>query len=201
MPREAAELPWAAGERMPREAAERALPTDERNLTTGAHPKHLRQDGGEDSVSEFLPGPRGAPLPPTRKVTAPMALLHPNTDANEHGVRSYRDPFDGQTAVTSPSEILLQASRATAPKQATPSTRAGEIVSNDDAELQRVYRDFIDTKQACGESIAGLTYDRFLGKLRVNRQQLIDRFACKTVRFQVYVKDGKAALKATPVSS
>ena len=36
-------------------------------------------------------------------------------------------------------------------------------------------------------------------KLRKNREQLVQKYACRTVRFAVYVKDGKAALKATPV--
>ena len=70
-----------------------------------------------------------------------------------------------------------------------------------EAEFRQVYRDFIETKQACGEAIEGITYDKFSGKLRTNRQQLITRYACKTVRFQVYVKDGRAALKATPVTA
>jgi hypothetical protein len=30
---------------------------------------------------------------------------------------------------------------------------------------------------------------------------LVEKYSCRTVRFQVYVKDGKAALKATPVKS
>jgi hypothetical protein len=54
-------------------------------------------------------------------------------------------------------------------------------------------------KRECGESTAGLTLDRFLQKLRDNKAALVSKHACKTVRFSVYVKDGKAALKATPV--
>ena len=45
----------------------------------------------------------------------------------------------------------------------------------------------------------GLTWDRFRDKLRRNHDTLAQKYACRTVRFQVYVKDGKAALKATPV--
>jgi hypothetical protein len=32
-----------------------------------------------------------------------------------------------------------------------------------------------------------------------NREDLITKTGCKEVKFTVYVKDGKAALKATPV--
>ena len=31
------------------------------------------------------------------------------------------------------------------------------------------------------------------------RKTVMDKHKCKAVKFQVYVKDGKAALKATPV--
>ncbi len=54
-------------------------------------------------------------------------------------------------------------------------------------------------KRRCGESIDNLTYDRFLTKLRANRDALMAKHGCRTVKFQVYVKDGKAALKASPV--
>jgi hypothetical protein len=36
-------------------------------------------------------------------------------------------------------------------------------------------------------------------KLRKNKEQLMQKYSCRTVKFQVYVKEGKAALKATPV--
>ena len=55
------------------------------------------------------------------------------------------------------------------------------------------------TRERCGEGSDGLTYEKFVAKLRKNREQLVQKYACRTVRFQVYVKEGKAALKATPV--
>jgi len=44
-----------------------------------------------------------------------------------------------------------------------------------------------------------LTLERFEAKLQQNRQSLLERYKCKSVKFQVYIKDGKAAIKATPV--
>jgi hypothetical protein len=38
-----------------------------------------------------------------------------------------------------------------------------------------------------------------LQKLRDNKAALVTKHGCRTVRFSVYVKDGRAALKATPV--
>jgi hypothetical protein len=50
-----------------------------------------------------------------------------------------------------------------------------------------------------GEPALPVAYDRFREKLQRNRDQLVQKFGCRTVRFQVYVKDGKAAVRATPV--
>ena len=44
-----------------------------------------------------------------------------------------------------------------------------------------------------------MTLDKFRTKLEANRQQLVAKYGCRTARFSVYVKDGKAAIKATPV--
>jgi hypothetical protein len=62
-----------------------------------------------------------------------------------------------------------------------------------------VYQEFLRLRVDCGESVEGLTWDRFRDKLRKNRDALALKYACRTVRFQVYTKDAKAALKATPV--
>jgi hypothetical protein len=69
----------------------------------------------------------------------------------------------------------------------------------ENAYFRQVYEDFIELKRKCGENTESLTFEKFLVKLRQNRDHLISKYACKAVKFQVYVKDGKAALKATPV--
>ena len=54
-------------------------------------------------------------------------------------------------------------------------------------------------RQKCGESIAGLSIDKFTAKLESNREQLVSKHGCRTARFTVYEKDGKAAIRAVPV--
>jgi len=97
-------------------------------------------------------------------------------------------PIEDRTVVAQvPSELLS----AGAPKPA-----AG---SGDDAHYQEVYQEFIRMRQHCGEDTDQLTYDRFVAKLMKNRQQIIPKYNSKSVRFQVYEKQGKAALRAVPV--
>ena len=69
----------------------------------------------------------------------------------------------------------------------------------EEAHFRHIFDDFIAKKRDCGESTAGLTRDKFLQKLRDNKASLVAKHNCRTVRFSVYVKDGKAALKATPI--
>ncbi|HVY26802.1 MAG TPA: MXAN_5187 family protein [Polyangiaceae bacterium] len=67
------------------------------------------------------------------------------------------------------------------------------------AEWRAVYQDFVALKQQCGENTDGFTYDKFESTLKKNRDTLMNRHGAKRVKFSVYVKEGKAALKATPL--
>ena len=72
---------------------------------------------------------------------------------------------------------------------------------DDEGAFQRVFEDYFALKQQCGEQTEGLTFEKFAVKLRKNRDELVSKYACRSVKFQVYIKDGKAALKATPVKA
>ena len=74
-----------------------------------------------------------------------------------------------------------------------------EATATIDPYFKSVYDQFVEVKKQCGESTSGLTYSKFSEKLVKNRDDLMAKTGCKEVRFTVYVKDGKAALKATPV--
>lgn len=67
------------------------------------------------------------------------------------------------------------------------------------AEWRAVYDEFVVTKQQCGETIEGFTYEKFEQTLRKNQETLMKRHGAKRVKFSVYVKEGKAALKASPI--
>jgi hypothetical protein len=69
----------------------------------------------------------------------------------------------------------------------------------EEAHFRHIFDDFVAKKRDCGESTVGLTRDKFLQKLRENKASLVAKHNCRTVRFSVYIKDGKAALKATPI--
>ena len=72
-------------------------------------------------------------------------------------------------------------------------------VATEEDHWREVFREFMRVRAECGEPTQGLTYERLRAKLASNRDALMAKYGCRTVRFQVYVKDGKTALKATPV--
>jgi hypothetical protein len=139
----------------------------------------------------------------------PFASAPPRSEStNEYPPEFSADASPDATRVASIPEELLRASAAqdeeqAAPARTEPAAKAPVVppapVDADEVHFQEVYRDFVATRERCGEPPDGLTYERFARKLRKNREQLIQKYNCRTVRFQVYVKDGKAALKATPV--
>ncbi|HEX6274127.1 MAG TPA: MXAN_5187 family protein [Polyangiaceae bacterium] len=71
--------------------------------------------------------------------------------------------------------------------------------ATDEDEWRQVFQDFVNTKRQCGENVDGFTYEKFEVTLRKNRDTLIQRHGAARVKFSVYVKDGKAALKANPI--
>jgi hypothetical protein len=69
----------------------------------------------------------------------------------------------------------------------------------DQAHFTQVFEDYLALRQKCGESIVGLSLEKFAAKLQSNRQQLVAKHGCKSAQFTVYEKDGKAAIRAVPV--
>jgi hypothetical protein len=90
--------------------------------------------------------------------------------------------------------------RASAPAHTAPHDGNGAADEGEDAdEWRRVYEEFVTTKQQCGENIDGFTYEKFEQTLRKNQENLMKRHGAARVKFSVYVKEGKAALKASPL--
>ena len=62
-----------------------------------------------------------------------------------------------------------------------------------------MFNDFVGLKQQCGETTDGFTYEKFEQTLKKKNEELLTRHGAKRVKFSVYVKEGKAALKASPI--
>ena len=69
----------------------------------------------------------------------------------------------------------------------------------EDGRYRELFDEFVATKKQCNEPTDKLRYEAFAAKLRKNRDAVMQKTGAKEVNFRVYVKEGKAALKATPV--
>jgi hypothetical protein len=145
---------------------------------------------GADPFSGPGAFPFPAPPPPAPPVAAVNTTLRIETGAVLGGGAFEAAPVPARAASPSAADLLGGAARA-AP--------AATAADDEEAHWQGVFADFLRVRAECGEPAEGLTYDRFRVKLEKNRDQLVQKYGCRTVRFQVYVKEGKAALKATPV--
>ncbi len=70
---------------------------------------------------------------------------------------------------------------------------------SEDANFRAVYEEFVAMKRACGEPTDKLDFARFRKTLERNRDAILSKHDASAVRFTVYEKNGKAALRATPV--
>ncbi|MCK9459764.1 MAG: hypothetical protein M0R80_09015 [Proteobacteria bacterium] len=88
------------------------------------------------------------------------------------------------------------------PPPAPPAPQGGPPALSPEEEqayFRKIHGEFVALKQKLGEPVDQLTFERFEVTLKKNRDALVARYGCKVVQFQVYEKDGKASLKATPV--
>lgn len=112
-------------------------------------------------------------------------------------------PSDGNSSGMPP--MAIPGTDSSAP----PPSLEVKVISQGDSQGQaneqeeyfkKVFDEFVAIKRSCGESTENITYEKFSRKLVKNRQSLMERYQCQDVSFRVYIKDGKAALKATPVT-
>ena len=153
------------------------FPTSRRPPLTGSSPGKPFAPAPAPSAGVAMPPPPapahgGIPTPPVP--TSSRREPDPFADDDE----------DGATMVAQVPEALLAAA-----------------AEGDDEQrhFQEVFEQFLAMKRQCGEPTAGLTFLKFAGTLRKNKTAILSKHDVKDVRFTVYEKNGKAALKATPV--
>ena len=136
-------------------------------------PRH-RQSGSAVLETDVTPPTDD---PPTR----PRAIIE------EYGCFD-EDSFDSAAESTQVAHI---------PQELLERSSAGE--QGEEAHFREVFDEFVAKQKECGAPVADLTFEKFVRKLHAARDQVIQRHNAASVRFTVYVKEGRAALKASPV--
>ena len=152
-------------------------------------------NAGEAGANETSARTNGPPPLPGSRAGKPSSLSHQEM---RHEIS---EPPPSPHEATSNLETL--AAPLSADRGAVTTASGGDFalaeVADVASEWQSVYDEFLRTKRECNESTDGLTFEKFSQTLTKNRDSLIKRHGCKRVKFTVYVKQGRASLKATPV--
>ncbi|MBI2390651.1 MAG: hypothetical protein HYV09_13760 [Deltaproteobacteria bacterium] len=137
------------------------------------------------------PKPAGPPPKPAAKPAAPVVPPAPAAPVISSLVEDSSEAEDDATMVQKIPEELMAAAKS---GEVRAIETADELV-----QWRQTFDEFVNMRQKCGEPTTGLSFEKFQGQLRKNKEQLVKQYNCKRVKFTVYEKDGKAALKATPI--
>ena len=64
--------------------------------------------------------------------------------------------------------------------------------------LRGVYRAYVEAKRRCNEDTTRLSFDSVVASLKRQVPELLERHNARDVEYRVFVKDGKAILRAVP---
>jgi len=144
-------------------------------------------------VPKTAPGPAGQPPALAASVAAP-----PPAPFSVHEPEPV--PFVAPTPSRPPVPPPLRPAAPPPPPVASkPPAPINGAKDPDHDHFSQVFEEYLALRQKCGESVVGLSLDKFAAKLQSNRDQLVSKHGCKTAHFTVYEKDGKAAIRAVPV--
>jgi hypothetical protein len=166
------------------------------SLPAGPTARRWRSDPPAPAAEGSMPLPSAAKKPSLLEQLRSKSALDPQPA--EEGVA-------GESTVVRPIPLLLlDASAGKDAARDADQTAVGPPPGRSERDLverafQQVFEEFIAIKRSCGEPTHTVDYARFRAKLVRTRKSLMERFACTEVRFRVYVKDGRAALKAAPI--
>ncbi len=165
----------------------RALP-EERTMASPIHRPPPAKAPAVDpaAVKLGMGAPPGPPRPGLGPPVPTSTMMGMGLQAQAAADRA-ADEDESTVIARAPSEILAAA------------TGPAKAITDETAEWMSVYDEFLRTKKQCDEPTDGLSFEKFQNTLRKNRDALVQRHQCKRVRFSVYIKDGRASLKATPV--
>jgi hypothetical protein len=102
----------------------------------------------------------------------------------------------GASAKSGPAAPAEPASPAGAPTIHIAGTAPPEPLSEN--RLRSVYRAYVEAKRRCNEDTTRLSFDAVAASLKRQVPELLERHNARDVEYRVFVKDGKAILRAVP---
>src|SRR4051812_38701741 len=159
---------------------EREAPPLEASAAEG---RPLDSAGGETPAG--FPAPEGAP--------AELGQAQPEAEQREPAEST--EPQQPQPAAAGAEGQAYAEAEGEALEAAYGGAEAQESEA-DEAHFRETFDRFLELRRETGEA-SNVSYEKFAAKLRRNREELMERHHAKDVRFSVYLKDGRAAIKAS----
>jgi hypothetical protein len=118
------------------------------------------------------------------------------------GREEAKGPFPGNepTRIQPISAALLEKLREKDDVQVPSAFGEGADSAGDDpdeAHFKETFEQFVALREQTGEGSGNVSYEKFAARLRKNREDLLAKHGARGVRFAVYLKEGKAAIKAS----
>jgi len=188
---EPAKPPAVASPPMAPTAPPKGTPTARPNGAATARPQRPPSSRPKRSQSSWPNRPPSSRHPVAATVRNNDAHLTPAPDDPPTRPRAIIDEYAGFDDPEESTQV------AHVPKELIEASAPG--VQGEETHYREVFDQFVATQKQCGASVSGLTFDKFVRKLHAAREQVMKRHDAGSVRFTVYVKEGRAALKASPV--
>ena len=125
------------------------------------------------------------------------ARLRRKNSSSEQSADPHREPAADATSTTTGPAAPADAPRpAGAPTIHIAGTPPPEPLSEN--RLRSVYRAYVEAKRRCNEDTTRLSFDAVAASLKRQVPELLERHNARDVEYRVFVKDGKAILRAVP---
>ena len=148
----------------------------------------------EDKAPPHIPVPSVPSEAEEPEAEEPESESAPGTP--EH--QSFAEAGSAPTEVADASTALLEQSREADGPSATDQGASddGEDDEEEESHFIDTFQRYLTLREECGESTAGITFTRLRSTLEKNRDKILSKHPGSLVRFTVYVKNGRAAIKA-----
>ena len=138
------------------------------------------------------------PPAPAAKAASPAGAKAPALPATVAPVAKPDVPVPAAAGGASPGASPIAPAPGAPARPAAPRAPQAPASGMSDAQLRRLYDQYVAAKRSCNEDVSRLSYDAVASTVSKQIPEIMTRFKAKSVEFKVEVKDGKAVLKAVP---
>jgi hypothetical protein len=109
---------------------------------------------------------------------------------------AFADTTRGNSSANNAVAVAAPASGGSAEEVVDDPAIAAELArETEDTYQNRLYKEYVQAKQALGENVSSIPQDRFWQRLTGRAEALVQKHGCRMVRFQVHTVDNQVVLR------